>query len=176
MGSIRSPTTTVRVGGTGSPSWSSGVKPGYSTKATVVSGCAWVVNGTSPLCCSTGELLVLSSGHDLADGVDHQLRLLELNVMAAALGHHQPSPRRQPGQFGLQLLPQLLVGLIHLGSQVRHGHGLAVAEYDQREVPEAGDVGGGEFGVDGLDGLLFGDEGLDVFGAGRDQRPEGVSG
>jgi hypothetical protein len=42
-----------------------------------------------------------------------------------------------------------------------------MAEHDQRQVTQAGDGGGGQLGVDGLDGLLLGQQGLNVLGARR---------
>jgi hypothetical protein len=70
--------------------------------------------------------------HDVPDGVQHQLRLVVLDVVAAISGDHQPAAGHQLGELLLQLAPQLLVLLDERPvGRVEPGVHAAVGERDQ---------------------------------------------
>ena len=95
--------------------------------------------------------------HHLTDGVDDQLRLADLNVMAAFLGNHAFPVGRQRHQLGLQLILHCLHLLHNLGGNAAPcaDRGLARREH-QGDAAQRPDVIGacrGE-GVGGLGSLL----------------------
>ena len=80
--------------------------------------------------------------HNFADGIDHEVGAIQLNVMSAIPGDGLGAFGRKMSEFFLHLLPGVIGGLDEIGGMVGLGGGWIMRKHGQGHVAERAGGGG----------------------------------